>query len=98
MAFKSVKEIRNEKNAGKFTLDGNGDFADVILMYRSEDEVMSAPVYYVTNAEYTGNVQCTEMGCPFCAKGYKKLPPTKWSGAETLKLLRRINNEHYIFF
>lgn len=75
MAFKSVKEIRNEKNAGKFTLDGNGDFADVIFLYRSEDEVMSASVHYVSNAEYTGNVQCTEMGCPFCAKGYK--PRTK---------------------
>ena len=68
MAFKSVKEIRNEKNAGKFNLDGNGDFADVIFLYRNEDEVMSAPVHYVINAEYTCYVQCTEMGCPFCAK------------------------------
>ncbi|WP_019679592.1 hypothetical protein [Ruminococcus flavefaciens] len=99
MAFKSVKEIRNEQNAGKFTLDSNGDFADVIFLYCNDDEVMSAPVHYVTNADYTGYVQCTEIGCPFCVKGYKELPPLP-SGRE-LKLLyylRRINNEHYVSF
>lgn len=71
MAFKSVKEIKATKSAGKFILENDGDYAFVIFMYRSQDEVLAGPTHYVKSNEYSGYVHCNEGGCPACAKGLR---------------------------
>lgn len=71
MAFKSVKEYNENKFNGFFLLRNDGDYADVILMYRSEADVLVADTHYIKSADYTGYVHCCGKGCPACAKGIR---------------------------
>ena len=71
MAFKKVNDVKAEKNQGRFVLEGNGDTADVIFLYRNSDEMLEATVHFINNPEYKGYIHCLENGCPMCEKGYK---------------------------
>lgn len=68
MAFKTVDQYNEEKYGGKFVLHNDGDFADVIFLYRSTKDVLVADVHYVKSNEYSGYVHCNGGGCPACAK------------------------------
>lgn len=71
MAFKTAKTYNEEKFGGLFLLRNDGDYADVIFMYRSEDDVLVADTHYVKTADYTGYVHCAGHGCPACGKGIR---------------------------
>ena len=71
MAFKKVKDY-NEARFGKFFLLRNdGDFADVIFLYKSYDDVLEADVHYIKSTDYSGYVHCCGHGCPACGKNIK---------------------------
>lgn len=71
MAFKSIKAYNEEKFGGLFLLRNDGDFADVIFLYRSLDDVLIADTHYVKSADYSGYVHCCGRGCPACEKGIR---------------------------
>lgn len=71
MAFKKVKDYNEEKFGGLFRLQNDGDYADVIFMYRSEDDVLVADTHYIKSADYTGYVHCCGRGCAACGKGIR---------------------------
>ena len=71
MAFKKINDVKAEKYQGRFVLEGNGDTADVIFLYRNSDEMLEATVHFINNSEYKGYIHCLETGCPMCEKGYK---------------------------
>lgn len=71
MAFKSIKAYNEERYGGKFIMQNDGDVADVIFLYPSEDDVLIADAHYVKSSDYTGYVHHIETGCPACAKGFK---------------------------
>lgn len=71
MAFKSIKTYNEERYGGKFILTDDGDNADVIFLYRSEEDALVADTHYIKSDEYSGYVHCTKPGCPACAKGLR---------------------------
>jgi len=71
MAFKSVKAYNEEKFGGLFLLRNDGDYADVIFLYQSLDDVLVADTHYIKSADYSGYVHCCGRGCPACAKGIR---------------------------
>lgn len=71
MAFKTVKSYNEEKFNGLFLLRNDGDYADVIFMYRNEDDALVADTHYVKSADYSGYVHCCGRGCPACGKGIR---------------------------
>ena len=71
MAFKSMKTYTEERYGGKFILADDGDSADVIFLYQSDDDVLIADAHYVKSSEYTGYVHHCEIACPACAKGIR---------------------------
>lgn len=71
MAFKTVKSYNEEKFNGLFLLRNDGDYADVIFMYRNEDDVLVADAHYVKSSEYSGYVHCCGRGCPACGKNIR---------------------------
>ena len=71
MAFKTMKAHNEEKFGGLFLLRNDGDYADVIFMYQSENDVLVADTHYIKSASYTGYVHCCGTGCPACAKNIR---------------------------
>lgn len=71
MAFKTIKQYNQERYDGMFLLRDDGDYADVIFMYRSIDDVLQADTHYIKSAEYSGYVHCCGVGCPACAKNIR---------------------------
>ena len=71
MAFKSVKAYNEERYGGMFLLRNDGDYADVIFLYRNEDEVLVADTHYIKSADYSGYVHCCGRRCPACEKGIR---------------------------
>lgn len=71
MAFKKVTDYNQEKFNGLFLLRNDGDFADVVIMYRSVDDVLVADTHYIKSADYSGYVQCVGRGCPACGKNIR---------------------------
>ena len=74
MAFKSLKEVNETKYKNMFILRNDGDFADVIFLYKSYNDVLVADVHYIKSAEYSGYVQCIGKGCPACGKNIRIQP------------------------
>ena len=66
-----MKEYNEERYGGKFLLQDDGDSADVIFLYQSEDDAMIADVHYIKSSEYSGYVHHCAYGCPACAKGIR---------------------------
>ncbi len=71
MAFKTVTSYNEEKNKDFFLLKNDGDSADVIFLYRSEDDVLVADTHYIKSADYSGYVHCCGHDCPACRKGIR---------------------------
>ena len=71
MAFKKMTEYNEEKFGNFFRLVNDGDFADVVFLYRSTHDVLVADVHYVKTPDYSGYVQCLERGCPACSEGIR---------------------------
>ena len=71
MAFKSAQQYNEEKYGGLFRLQNDGDCADVIPLYQSEEYVLVADVHYIKTDQYSGYVHCTGRGCPCCGKGIR---------------------------
>ena len=69
--FKTAKDYNEERFGGFFLLRNDGDFADVIFLYQSWDDVLIADTHYVKSADYSGYVHCCGRGCPACAKGIR---------------------------
>lgn len=68
MGFKTMKSYNDERFGGLFLLRNDGDYADVIFMYRSMDDVLIADTHYIKSADYSGYVHCCNRGCPACGK------------------------------
>lgn len=72
MGFKSVKTYNEEKFGGLFLLRNDGDYADVIFLYQSDDDVLVAEAtHYIKSNNYSGYVHCCGSGCPACSKGLR---------------------------
>lgn len=68
MGFKKATEVNEEKHRGKLILPNDGDYIDVVFLYRSKDDVLVGPTHYIKGADYNGYVHCLEGGCPACAR------------------------------
>ena len=71
MAFKTAKSYNEERYGGLFLLKNDGDYADVIFMYRDENDVLVADTHYIKSSDYSGYVHCCGRGCPACGKGIR---------------------------
>ena len=71
MAFKSFDNYLSDKNKDFFLLPNDKDYADVIFLYRSRQDVLVADTHYVKSPDYSGYVHCCGKGCPACAKGIR---------------------------
>lgn len=67
MAFKSFSQYQEEKQGEFFLLPNDGDYADVVFLYRSPEDVLVADVHYIKSSTYNGYAHCCEAGCPACA-------------------------------
>lgn len=74
MGFKSMTEYNDQKYGNWFRLQNDGDYADVIILYRSTADVMMADCHYIRSDGYTGYVTCCSAGCPACAKQIRVQP------------------------
>ena len=68
MAFKSMVEFNEERYSSLFQLSDK-DYADVVFLYRNENDVQKASVHYLIEPNRRGYVHCCEVGCPLCATG-----------------------------
>lgn len=66
MGFKTMKSYNEERFGDFFLLRNDGDFADVIFMYQSPDDVLVADTHYIKSSDYSGYVHCCGRGCPAC--------------------------------
>lgn len=71
MAFKKMTEYNEAKFGNFFRLVNDKDYADVVILYRSTQDVLVADAHYVKTPDYSGYVQCSESGCPACAEGIR---------------------------
>lgn len=71
MAFQSMKEYTKERTGNFFLLRNDSDFADVIFLYRDQDDALTASAHYIKSAEYSGYVHCNGIDCPACAKNIR---------------------------
>ena len=71
MAFKSLNQYQEDKNGEFFVLPNDKDFADVVFLYRSVNDVLVADTHYLNTATYKGYVHCCGKGCPACSYGEK---------------------------
>lgn len=67
MAFKSFSQYQEDKNGDFFVLPNDGDFADVVFLYQSAEDVLIADAHYINSPGYKGYVHCCGVGCPACA-------------------------------
>lgn len=69
MGFKRVTDYIEEKKGKFFTLTNDGDYEDVIFLYRSVDDALVASVHYIKSSGYSGYAHCCGAGCPACNYG-----------------------------
>lgn len=74
MGFKSMAEYTDQKYGNWFRLQNDGDYADVILLYRDMRDVVMADCHYIRSDSYTGYVTCCGKNCPACGKGIRVQP------------------------
>lgn len=68
MGFRSAKEYNEAKYKNWFVLRDDKDYADVIFLYRSYEDVLVADAHYIKSDEYSGYVHCCGRSCPACGK------------------------------
>lgn len=66
MGFKSMNDYNKEKYGNWFILQNDGDYADVIFLYRGTQDVMMADTHYIKSEGYSGYVTCCGRDCPAC--------------------------------
>lgn len=71
MAFKKMTEYNEEKFGNFLRIVNDRDYADVIFLYESIQDVLIAKAHYIKSRDYSGYVQCLEHGCPVCAEGIR---------------------------
>lgn len=71
MGFKKITDYNEERYGNSFTLSNDGEFADVVFLYRSIDDVMIADTHYIKAADTSGYFHCCGAGCPACSKGIR---------------------------
>lgn len=71
MAFKSMVQYNEERYGNFFTLQNDNNYADVVFLYQSKNDVLVADAHYIKSAEYSGYVHCCGVGCPACARGIR---------------------------
>ena len=71
MAFKRMTEYNEEKFGNFLRIVNDRDYADVIFLYESIQDVLIAKAHYIKTRDYSGYVQCLEHGCPVCAEGIR---------------------------
>ena len=71
MAFKKLKDYNEDRFGGWFLLRDDGDYADVIFLYQSTDDVLVADTHYIKSSDYSGYVHCCGRGCPACNKNIR---------------------------
>lgn len=73
MAFKTVKDYNDDRYKDLFILKNDGDYADVIFLYRSDQDVLVATAHYIKSNDYSGYIHCVDArnGCPACEKGIR---------------------------
>ena len=70
MAFKTVDQFNKERGYDNyFSLRNDGDYADVVFLYRGTNDVLVADAHYIKSENYSGYVHCCGRGCPACGKG-----------------------------
>lgn len=69
--FQSLTEYNEKKYGGWFILQNDGDYADVIFLFRNPNDALVAKVHYIKSAQYNGYVHCCGVGCPACAKNIR---------------------------
>lgn len=74
MGFKKLSDYNEEKYEGRFVLRDDNDSADVVILYRSVDDVVEVDSHYIKSTDYNGYVCCTGRGCPACGKGIRIQP------------------------
>ena len=68
MAFKSMVDYASTKYSDFFRLQNDGDWADVIFLYKGITDEVMASCHYIKSSSYSGYVSCLEQDCPVCAK------------------------------
>lgn len=66
MAFKSLSQYQEDKQGEFFVLPNDGDYADVVFLYKSINDVLVGDVHYISTPSYKGYAFCTGNGCPAC--------------------------------
>lgn len=66
MAFKSFSQYQEDKQGDFFVLPNDGDYADVVFLYQSIDDVLVADVHYISTPSYKGYAHCCGKDCPAC--------------------------------
>lgn len=68
MGFKKATAYNEQKYGNKFILQNDNDFADVVFLYQSQDDVLIADAHYIKSNTYNGYCHCLGHGCPACEK------------------------------
>ena len=74
MGFKRAAAYNEQKYGNKFILQNDGDYADVVFLYQSQDDVLIADAHYIKSATYNGYCHCLGAGCPACEKHIRIQP------------------------
>lgn len=74
MGFKKATTYNEQKYGNKFILQNDGDYADVVFLYQSQDDVLIADVHYIKSGAYNGYCHCLGAGCPACEKHIRIQP------------------------
>lgn len=75
MGFKSMTEYNDQKYGNWFRLQNDGDYADVIFLYRGKEDAMMADTHYIKSDVYSGYVTCCGgRDCPACMKQIRIQP------------------------
>ena len=62
MGFKSISQYNEERYGNKFILKDDGDYADVIFLYRNyQDDVKVASAHYIKSPDYSGYTFCVSL-------------------------------------
>ena len=72
MAFKKFTNYLEEKQGVFFVLRNDLDFADVVFLYKSYEDMMVCDAHYLKTSGYEGYVQCCMddyKQCPACSYG-----------------------------
>lgn len=74
MGFKTIDQYNSDKYKDFFILANDGDFADVVFLYRNTQDVLVADAHYIKTDNYSGYVHCCGTGCPCCSRHFKVQP------------------------